>query len=79
MKYLSFLLLVSTLVGAQNVMISNQYYPNEPAIKINPYNPNEMVAAANLNNLYYSHDVLPRKVLRFWWNKKSPFYKFKTD
>lgn len=40
-----------------NVLISNSFEPNEPSICINPKNTNELVAAANLNNVYYSHDA----------------------
>ncbi|MGB1248242.1 MAG: T9SS type A sorting domain-containing protein, partial [Chitinophagales bacterium] len=54
---LIFNLLLSSTVLAQNVMISDQNLPNEPAIKINPYNTAEIVAGANLNNCYYSSDT----------------------
>lgn len=40
-----------------NVLISANNAPNEPSICINPKNTNELVAAANLNNVYYSHDA----------------------
>ncbi len=40
----------------QNVFISNEGSPNEPSICINPKNTQELVAGANLNNVYYSHD-----------------------
>lgn len=39
-----------------NVLVGADFSPNEPAICINPNNTQELVAAANLNNLYYSHD-----------------------
>lgn len=38
-------------------MISNQNNPNEPSIMFNPENPNQMVAAANINNVYRSSDA----------------------
>ncbi len=46
------------LVGAQhtNVLVGLNNSPNEPSICINPKNTQELVAGANLNNLYYSHD-----------------------
>ncbi len=40
-----------------NVLISQNFDPNEPSICINPKNTNELVAGANLNNVYYSHDA----------------------
>jgi hypothetical protein len=39
-----------------NIMISNQNDPNEPSIAINPKNTNELMAASNINNYYYSTD-----------------------
>jgi len=39
-----------------NVMIGTDNEPNEPSICINPKHTNELVAGANLNNVYYSHD-----------------------
>ena len=41
---------------AQNVMISNQFSPNEPSIMMNPANTDILVAGANLNNYYTSSD-----------------------
>lgn len=41
----------------QNVLVGTNNAPCEPAICINPKNTNELVAGANLNNLYYSHDA----------------------
>lgn len=38
----------------QNILISNTGNPNEPAICINPKNPNQIVAGSNLNYYYYS-------------------------
>ena len=40
-----------------NVLVGNDNAPNEPSICINPKNTNELVAAANLDNVYYSHDA----------------------
>lgn len=39
-----------------NVLIGKDNAPNEPSICINPKNPRQLVAGANLNNVYYSHD-----------------------
>jgi len=39
----------------QNVMISNQYYPNEVTIMINPKNINQIVAGSNIG--YYGSDT----------------------
>ena len=46
-------------LGAQhtNVFIGNKNAPNEPSICINPQNTNQMVAAANIDNVYYSKDA----------------------
>ncbi|MBN1198797.1 MAG: T9SS type A sorting domain-containing protein [Bacteroidales bacterium] len=40
----------------QNVMLGNQFYPEEPSIIINPHNTNQVVAGANITNYYYSMD-----------------------
>ncbi len=40
----------------QNVLISNQNWPNETSIYINPKNTNQLVAGANLSAYYYSND-----------------------
>ena len=40
----------------QNVMISDDFSPNEPSIMMNPLNTDILVAGANLNNYYYSSD-----------------------
>ena len=49
-----------SLVGVQaqhaNILIGSNNAPNEPSICINPHNLNEVVAAANIDNVYYSHD-----------------------
>jgi len=39
-----------------NVLVNDENSPNEPSICINPKNTQELVAGANLNNVYYSHD-----------------------
>lgn len=51
------ILLICATAFSQNVLIGNQNNPNEPSIMFNPKNPNMMVAAANINNLYYSSDM----------------------
>lgn len=56
---LFFFAVISTIHGSaqyQNVLISNEQSPNEPSICINPQNPNELVAGANLRSYYYSID-----------------------
>ena len=52
------LVLISIPVLCQypNVMISDEQSPNEPSITMNPRNPNELVAGANLKSYYYSID-----------------------
>ena len=40
----------------QNRLVGNSYYPNEPAIAINPGNPDIIVAGSNTNIYYYSDD-----------------------
>ncbi|MEI6901280.1 MAG: sialidase family protein, partial [Bacteroidota bacterium] len=51
-------LLNSVFVSAQyqNILIGNNFAPNEPSIMINPKNPNQVVAGANIDNYYYSND-----------------------
>lgn len=65
-KYLSFPLNKCTLVvlvfftinlKAQNILISNQNFPNEPSIAMDPKNPAVMIAGTNLNNYYISLDT----------------------
>ncbi|MBL7138194.1 MAG: T9SS type A sorting domain-containing protein [Bacteroidales bacterium] len=52
-----FCLLPFLLMGQyQNVLIGNQFFPEEPSIMINPYNTDQMIAAANINLYYYSND-----------------------
>jgi len=40
----------------QNILIGNHYSPEEVSIALNPRNPQQIVAGANLNNYYYSTD-----------------------
>jgi len=40
----------------KNVKISDLYNPEEPSIMINPLNTLQLVAGANINNVYYSSD-----------------------
>ncbi len=61
MKRFTLTLLLLSLVGGifaqyQNVMISNEQYPEEPSIMMNPKNPNQLVAGANLKSYYISED-----------------------
>lgn len=51
------LLILCSSIAAQNVLISTQNSPNEPAIKIDPKHPNRIIAATNLNNYYISTDT----------------------
>lgn len=46
----------SILAQHTNVLVGAEFAPNEPSICINPKNTLELVAATNLNNVYYSHD-----------------------
>lgn len=52
------LMLVAGYTSAQhqNIMISDQNFPNEPSIAINPKNTQELVAGSNIDNYYYSTD-----------------------
>jgi hypothetical protein len=43
--------------SSQNVMISNEHSPNEPAIMMDPRQPNVLIGAANLRNYYVSLDT----------------------
>ncbi|MBL7825363.1 MAG: exo-alpha-sialidase [Saprospiraceae bacterium] len=54
----SFLFFALSNLFAQhtNILISNSDSPNEPSICINPKNPQQVVAGANLNHVYYSTD-----------------------
>ncbi len=40
----------------QNVMISDENFPEEPSIVMNPRNPDQLVAGANLRSYYVSND-----------------------
>ena len=53
----SILLLVSTSLNAQNVLISDKNNPNEATVVIDPNKPNLLYAATNLNNYYISKDT----------------------
>ena len=55
--FLAFLLQQHTAAQHTNILISANSSPNEPSICVNPLNTQELVAGANLNNLYYSHDA----------------------
>ncbi len=57
-KHLKYILLLVTTISfaQQNVMISDQFNPNEPSIAINPNNTNQLVAASNIDNYYTSND-----------------------
>lgn len=54
------LLLLSTVVlqplFAQNVLITDEFSPNEPSIMMDPNNTDNLVAGAILDNYAYSHD-----------------------
>jgi len=52
------LLAMAGLINGQhhNHMISDNNYPEEPTIFINPKNPNQVVAGANIDNYYWSQD-----------------------
>lgn len=51
-------LMVSSVTKAQytNVMVSNEYDPNETCIYVNPKNTKHIIAGANLNSFYFSFD-----------------------
>lgn len=52
-----FLSIVNQLFSQHaNILVSNSNAPNEPSIIINPQNPMQMIAGANLDNVYYSND-----------------------
>lgn len=46
----------NTLAQHQNVLIGTDNSPNEPTICINPKNPQQVVAGANIDNIYHSSD-----------------------
>ena len=43
--------------NAQNVLINDQGFPNEPSIMMDPLNPNVIIGAANINQSYISLDT----------------------
>jgi len=48
---------INSLSGQhQNVVISSANNPNEPSICLNPKNPDQIVAASNIDNVYSSYD-----------------------
>jgi len=63
MKRIAFLVLFLLISGMvvlgqyPNILVGNSNSPNEPTIMINPKNPNQMVAGANIFNYYYSADA----------------------
>ncbi len=61
--FLTFGIIVTILASAltsqaqyPNVMVSNEYSPNETSIYINPKNTNTIIAGANLKSFYLSYD-----------------------
>ena len=58
--FISFLFFVGlTMAQHQNVQLpysGSSYAPEEPAIYVNPYNTDKLVAGANINNVYISND-----------------------
>jgi hypothetical protein len=48
---------LSYLSSAQNIMINDQGFPNEPSIMMDPLHPNVIIAAANINQYYISLDT----------------------
>jgi len=53
---LAFWISYSASAQFANVMISDQNWPTEPSIYMNPKNPNQLVAGAVLKAFYYSND-----------------------
>jgi len=51
------LLFFAQATNAQNVMISDEFHPNEPSIIMNPKHPAQILAASNINNFYFSQDT----------------------
>lgn len=51
------LCLVLQVAFAQNVMITDQGFPNEPSIMMDPLNPNVLIGAANINQYFVSQDT----------------------
>jgi hypothetical protein len=52
-----FLLLLGYRSFGQNILISNEGFPNEPSIMMDPQNPNVILAGANINRYYVSLDT----------------------
>ena len=52
-----FFFLISAYPQYTNIMISNSGYPEETSIMINPKNPNQVIAGANIDFYYYSNDA----------------------
>ncbi|MBK9733513.1 MAG: T9SS type A sorting domain-containing protein [Saprospiraceae bacterium] len=50
-------LLAFRLSICQNILISEQNFPNEPSITMDPKNPANLIAGSNLNNIYISKDT----------------------
>jgi len=67
---LLFILSLITIAGVKtsmaqypNILVSNEYSPNETSIFINPKNTKQIIAGANLNSYYFSFDG------GFSWNR----------
>jgi hypothetical protein len=60
MKLFFIFLCCTTWVFAQspheNILITNNYAPNEPTLSIDPKNPNILLGGSNIDNLYLSDD-----------------------
>lgn len=55
---LAFLMIAfSHMVSGQNIMISDQGFPSEPSIMMDPKNPNVILAGANINKYFISLDT----------------------
>ena len=54
--FVSIILSGFSLAQHQNITISTSNSPEEPSIYVNPKNTNQLIAGANINNLYYSND-----------------------
>ena len=48
---------LSYLSTAQNILINDQGFPNEPSIMMDPLNPNVIIGAANINQYYIGLDT----------------------
>lgn len=59
LSYFSLFACISAFAQFSNVRISNpsSFNPEEVTITINPYNPNNIAAGANINFIYYSNDA----------------------